>query len=85
MSTTYADHPLAQAYKQGDADFVDLILNHQGRKRDAEVPTDPILAIAYATGLIDAATRFKERNEVQFETGMSYMEALLAGKAKGRG
>lgn len=76
---------MAQAYKQGDTDFVDLILNNQGRHRPAAIPTNPAEAVAYAEGLIDAAKRFKERNEVEVETGMNYMEALLAGKAKGRG
>jgi len=82
---TYGDNKLSEAYKQGDTDFVDLILNNQGRHRNAAIPKDPAEAVAYAEGLINGARRFKERNEVEVETGMNFMEALLSGKAKGRG
>lgn len=82
---TYFDDAFNEAAMQGDMDFVDLILNNQGRHRSAEIPSDPALAVAYADGLIAAANRFKHRQKVEAETGMSYMEALLAGKAKGRG
>ena len=77
----YLDNAFQAAGLQGDMDFVDLILNNQGRHRNAEIPSDPALAVAYADGLIAAANRFKHRQKVEAETGMSYMEALLAGKA----
>jgi hypothetical protein len=81
MSKTYLDNAFQAACLQGDMDFVDLILNNQGRHRNAEIPSDPALAVAYADGLIAAANRFKHRQKVEAETGMNYMEALLAGKA----
>jgi len=81
MSTTYLDNKFQAASLQGDMDFVDLILNNQGRHRSAAIPNDPALAVAYADGLIAAAKRFMHRQKVEAETGMSYMEALLAGKA----
>ncbi len=81
MTVTYLNSEAQAASLQGDMDFVDLILNNQGRHRSAEIPNDPALAVAYADGLIAAANRFKHRQKVEAETGMSYMEALLAGKA----
>lgn len=81
MNKTYLNSEAQAAALQGDMDFVDLILNNQGRHRNAEIPSDPALAVAYADGLIAAANRFKHRQKVEAETGMSYMEALLAGKA----
>jgi hypothetical protein len=79
--THYLTGPIGEATMAGDADFVDLILNNQGRHRNAEIPSDPALAVAYADGLIAAANRFKHRQQVEARTGMGYMEALLAGKA----
>lgn len=81
MSKTYLNSEAQAAALQGDMDFVDLILNNQGRHRSAEIPSDSALAVAYADGLIAAANRFKRRQKVEAETGMSYMEALLTGKA----